>query len=64
MLDNDKLDEIMKKQGLSSGSLAEKIGVSKVFVSYLVRGLKQPSLEVHTRICDVLGITTDELIKR
>lgn len=64
MLDNDKLKEIMEEQGLSFESLAEKVGITKVFVSYLVRGLKQPSLEVHTRICDVLGVTADELIKR
>ena len=64
MFDGEKLERVLQKQGLSENKLANEIGVSRMYISYLVRGFKQPSLDVHIRICKALGLGTDELIKR
>jgi len=64
MFDGAKLENVLKERGLSNSSLADEVGVSKMFISYLIRGFKQPSLDVLVRICDVLGLKTDDLIKK
>ena len=43
--------------------LAECVGVSEMMLSYIVRGVKNPSIEVAKRIADTLGVTIDELVK-
>ena len=64
MFDGAKLEKVLKEQGLSNSALADEVGVSKMFISYLIRGFKQPSVDVLVRICDALGLKTDDLIKK
>ena len=63
MFNGEKLESVLKERGLSESYLANEVGVSRMYISYLVRGLKQPSLDAHIRICKALGLSTDELIK-
>ena len=64
MFDGAKLEKVLSERGFSNSTFADEVGVSKMFISYLIRGFKQPSLDVLVRICDVLGLKTDDLIKK
>ena len=52
------------KLGLSQAELAKKSGVSKPAVSNIERGRNAPSLQVMTKLADVLGCSLDELAGR
>ena len=63
MLDGKKIKELMEKHSMLQKDLAECVGVSEMMLSYIVRGVKNPSIEVAKRIADTLGVTIDELVK-
>lgn len=44
--------------------LAEKIGVVQGAISLYENGMRTPSVEVLTKLADVLQCTTDELLGR
>ena len=48
--------------GLSQEKLAEQTGVSTIFISYIERGTRQPSLESFIKIANVLKVSTDALL--
>lgn len=59
-----KLVYHMRKQNLKNYELAEKLGVTTVYVSYLRTGKnRNPSIELLVRMADVLQTTIDELIR-
>ena len=62
MVNTDKLSELMAKQKMDARELSAKIGVSEAMVSYIKRGLKQPSVEVLVRIANALGCKVDDLV--
>ena len=64
MFDGAKLEKVLNERGMSNSALALEVGVNKTFISYLIRGFKQPSLDVLVRICDALDLKTDDLIKK
>lgn len=64
MFDGAKLEKVLKEKGLSNSTFVDEVGVSKMFISYLIRGMKQPSLDLFVRICDALGLKKDDLIKK
>lgn len=49
----------IKKQGLTSKELAERLGVSKVTLSYQING--NPTLETLEKIASALGVDIVEL---
>jgi transcriptional regulator with XRE-family HTH domain len=58
----DRIKELRKKQNLTQGDLAEKIGMTYVQIGrYEVRGAK-PSSEVLSKLADALNTTTDYLM--
>lgn len=63
MVNTEKLVDLMEKRGILAANLAKQVGVSDPMMSYITRGLKQPSLEVIVRIADALECTVDDLIK-
>ena len=63
MLDGKKIKELMEKRAMLQKDLADMVGVSEMMISYIIRGFKNPSVEVAKRIADTLGVTVDELIK-
>ncbi len=58
----DKLENVLKAKGVSQAKLAEDVGVSQAFVSYMIKGYKQPSVTLLKRMAEYLGVTADELI--
>nr|DAE65430.1 MAG TPA: hypothetical protein [Caudoviricetes sp.] len=58
----NKLENVLKAKGVSQAKLAEDVGVSQAFVSYMIKGYKQPSVTLLKRMAEYLGVTADELI--
>lgn len=62
MLNTEKLKKLMEHHGFNNRKLADAIGVTEQFVHYMVNGKKQPSLAVYSDMCNVLGVSKDELV--
>ena len=54
---------IRKKRGISQAELAERVGCSAPFISYVESGLKSMSLETFIYIANALGVSADELLR-
>ncbi len=52
------------RQGLSMNKLAESAGLSQQMVSYVERGMRNPTLATLLRICGVLKLNLGEVIKK
>lgn len=62
MFDYKKMRELMASLSIDNEEMAYHVGKSEACISYIKRGLKQPSLELAKRIADRLGVTVDDLI--
>lgn len=62
MINYEKIAELIHDKGLEQKALAEEVGVSEAMMSFIVRGLKEPSLTVLTRIAKALDVPVAELI--
>ena len=62
MVNTKKLAELMEKRGILASELANQVGISNPMMSYIARGMKQPSVEVLVRIAGALGCKVDDLI--
>ena len=58
------LDELMFDEGINGQALAEKIGISKQQVYYVLNHKRQPSLDMLLRIADHFSCTSDFLLGR
>lgn len=61
-MNGKKLKHILIDKNVSQIELAEAVGVSQAFISYVIKGYKDPSVAVLKRISDYLKISVDELI--
>lgn len=52
-----RIKEIRLSKGMQSNELADKAGISNVYLSYIEHGNKTPALETLRKICDSLGVT-------
>ena len=62
MFNHERMAEIIREKGIEQKALAEEVGVSEAMMSFIVRGLKEPSLTVLTRIAKALDVPVAELI--
>lgn len=62
MINCTKLKQLMDSRSVTQAELADAVGVSEAAISYILRGLKQPSLAVAQRMAEFLGVTVDELL--
>jgi len=58
----NKLKLHMKRHCWSQSDLANKTGLSQPFISTICRNEKLPSLENVVRICEIMGITPNDLL--
>lgn len=58
----NKLENVLKAKGVSQAKLAEDVGVSQAFVSYMIKGHKQPSVALLKRMSEYLGVPMDDLV--
>ena len=63
MVKGKKIKELIEKNGISMRVLAAKVGVSEAMISYIVNGLKEPSVTVLARIAKELGCPVADLIE-
>lgn len=61
---SEKLKKILEEKKITQAELAEKVGISQAYASYLLNGFKQPSVELLKRIADFLNVSLDELVRR
>ena len=58
------LREERERCGLSKYVVAKRSGLSQPMISYVERGLRNPTLETVLRMADALGMDFAELVKR
>lgn len=58
-----RIQQARERARLTQEELAERIDRSTQFVSTVERGLAGPSLETTIKICDALGVTTDQILR-
>lgn len=59
----DVLRSHRKNAGLSQMALAERSDIDRTYVSFLERGVRQPSLKVVLRLGYALGVLPSELVR-
>ena len=65
MLNKDNVKKLMRAKDITAAKLASKVGVSSSMMSYILSGLRDPSMQTLIRMADELGCETlDELILR
>ena len=52
-----------KLKNMTQAQLAEKVGVTCAFIGHIERGTRKLSLQTLVSICDVLDVSSDELLK-
>ncbi|WP_369427805.1 helix-turn-helix transcriptional regulator [Membranihabitans maritimus] len=57
------LKEILKSKGIKQKWLAEKVGVSEVTISNWVQQKSSPNMIHMKKLCDILGMSVEELSK-
>ena len=57
----EKIRLLRVRDGISQDEFAKKLGVSQIYISYIERGLKQPSVKLLKSIADYFKVTTDSL---
>lgn len=57
-----RIKEVREKIGITQEQLAEKVNVSKEFISYIENGHKDPSISLLKKIARVLNTTMKDLI--
>lgn len=62
MVNQEKIKELLGEKGIEQKALAAQVGISEAMMSFIVNGLREPSLTVLSRIAKVLGVPVAELI--
>lgn len=57
------ISQVRKRKGLTQKQLAIKLGISDKTISKWEVGKGMPELSLMVPLCDVLNITTDELLR-
>ena len=58
----EKLKRAMDNKNVTQAELAEAVGVTQAFMSYMVNGLKKPSVDVLKRAAEYLHVSMEDLI--
>ena len=58
------LREERVKRGLSKYTLSAQCGLAQQTISYMERGLRQPSFETILRIADGIGVNLEDVLSR
>ena len=62
MVNGEKIKAMMEEKGITQKAMAASIGTSEPMVSFIIAGLREPSLTNLSRIAHVLGCKTSDLI--
>lgn len=59
----DKIREARKSKRLSITEVAQKVGVTRQYISQIETGVQNPSLKILGKICDILNLSYEEMLK-
>ncbi|WP_422446618.1 helix-turn-helix domain-containing protein [Thermoanaerobacterium sp. DL9XJH110] len=59
----ERIKQIRISKNMQSNELANKVGISNVYLSYIEHGVKTPTIDTLRKICDALGITLAEFFR-
>ena len=62
MVNGEMITRLLEEKGVTQKAMAASIGASETMVSFIISGLREPSLTNLSRIAHVLGCKTSELI--
>lgn len=57
----NRVREVRALHGITQGTLAERVGVSRQSINYIEQGTFAPSVYLALKIATVLGTTVEEL---
>jgi len=58
------LREERERRGLSKYALSAQCGIAQQTISYMERGMRQPSFETILRIADGIGVNLEDVLKK
>ena len=58
------LHEERERRGISKYTLSAQCGLAQQTISYMERGLRQPSFETVMRIADGIGVNLEDVLKQ
>ena len=58
------LREEREKRGISKYTLSAQCGLAQQTISYMERGLRQPSFETILRIADGIGVNLEDMLSQ
>ncbi len=59
-----KIQKLRRKMGLTQEELAEKLGISRVYMGYIEQGRENPSLRLLIKLSRKFGVKIEELFHR
>ncbi|PGX09297.1 helix-turn-helix transcriptional regulator [Bacillus sp. AFS033286] len=59
----NKITNLRKEQGITQEELAQKVGITRAYLSNLENGKYKPSLDVALRIANVLESAVEKIFK-
>lgn len=57
------LKELRTKSGLTQEGLAHEASLERTYISFMERGLRQPSLRVVLALCEALDVAPSEVMR-
>ena len=57
----NRIAEIRKARKLSQAKLAERVGITRPYLSEIERGIKTPSVAIAKSLAQILSYSTDDL---
>lgn len=62
MVNGNKIKRIMEEKGILNKELAADAGISEAMMTYIIKGLREPTVAVLSRIAKKLDCTVDSLL--
>lgn len=59
-----KIQRLRGKQGITQEELAERVGISRVYMGYIEQGRESPSLKLLMKLSKKLGVKVEDLFHR
>lgn len=59
---SERIRELRKMRGMSQQDLANKLDLNKVAISQYERGVRRPSIDIVSALCDIFNVSSDFLL--
>lgn len=64
MINGERVRALMREKGIMSKDMAAKVGIGESMMSYILSGLREPSVPVLVRIARALDVAVDDIIMK